>query len=400
MPHVTTLSRAWTARLDGAVYAEPLLVGGLLIVATEQDTVYALDPATGAISWRQHLGTPVPRTDLPCGDIDPLGITGTPVYDARTKKLFVVAELQRAGTISHELFALEVSAGRVVGSRTVDPPGADPRVQQQRAALALAEGRVYVAFGGLYGDCGNYHGYVVGIRTDLIGQLAAFSPLQSVPSAVGGGIWAPSGPVIDASSSLYVALGNGRTSPPYDLSDSVIELSPTLGLRDYFAPSGWALDNASDLDLGSTSPALAGSYVYADGKSGTAYLLRTGGLGHIGGQLASASVCRAFGGDAVVGTRIFVPCTDGIRAVDVGSGKIEIIWHAAVPSATGPPVVGGGAVWSIGIEDGVLYALNQRTGSLIASVKVGDVEHFATPTLWDGFAFIPTASGLVAVRGD
>src|SRR5271165_1195449 len=80
-PDPQHFTHAWTAQLDGAVYAEPLVVGGDIIAATEADTIYALDARSGQIAWHVNIGTPVPLADLPCGDIDPLGITGTPVYD-------------------------------------------------------------------------------------------------------------------------------------------------------------------------------------------------------------------------------------------------------------------------------------------------------------------------------
>src|SRR5262245_54806176 len=67
---VTRLASAWRATLDGAVYGQPLIVGGMLLAATEHDTVYGLDPATGAVRWKSHLGTPVPKRDLPCGNIN------------------------------------------------------------------------------------------------------------------------------------------------------------------------------------------------------------------------------------------------------------------------------------------------------------------------------------------
>ena len=76
--------------LDGAVYASPIVAGQVVIVATENDSVYGFS-ATGAQRWQVHLGTPTPRSDLPCGDIDPLGITGTPFYDDAAGTVFVVA---------------------------------------------------------------------------------------------------------------------------------------------------------------------------------------------------------------------------------------------------------------------------------------------------------------------
>ena len=105
-----TLSRAWTTTLDGPVYGQPLIVGGRVFAATENDTVYALDAATGATAWSAHVGTPVPRSALPCGDIDPLGITSTMVYDPATNLLFALAE--RTGA-RHILVSIDATSGQV-----------------------------------------------------------------------------------------------------------------------------------------------------------------------------------------------------------------------------------------------------------------------------------------------
>ncbi|HAW10488.1 MAG TPA: hypothetical protein DCX12_05355, partial [Chloroflexi bacterium] len=90
-PALTSLATKWSAQLDGAVWAEPIVVGDNVIVATENDTLYALNPLTGGVVWQDHVGTPVPQADLPCGNIFPLGMTGTPAYDAATQSIFVVA---------------------------------------------------------------------------------------------------------------------------------------------------------------------------------------------------------------------------------------------------------------------------------------------------------------------
>src|SRR5205823_15076588 len=75
------LDVSWQVHLDGAVYGQPLLVGTMVIAATENDSLYALDQATGRVIWRRHVGTPVPLSALPCGNTDPPGITGTPAHD-------------------------------------------------------------------------------------------------------------------------------------------------------------------------------------------------------------------------------------------------------------------------------------------------------------------------------
>src|SRR5215467_4812355 len=109
-PPAGPLSIAWTRRLDGAVYGQPLVIGGLVIAATEGDSIYGLDRATGRVRWRAHVGTPVPLASLPCGNIDPLGITGTPVYDPAAKLVYAVAET--AG-YHHVLVGVWVASGHV-----------------------------------------------------------------------------------------------------------------------------------------------------------------------------------------------------------------------------------------------------------------------------------------------
>ncbi len=400
-PPIGTLTTAWTAALDGAVYAEPLMVGGLVIAATENDSVYALQPTSGKVAWRRSLGTPVPRSQLPCGNIDPLGITSTPVYDSASGRLFVAAERLVNGTaVKHVLYALDPATGKVLGSRGLDPKNVQADVEQQRSGLAIGSGFVYVAFGALAGDCGPFHGMVVAVPTSMSGKKHTYIATKYEPSAVEGGIWATPGPTVDAKGHVFVAVGNGTTTDPFDYSDSVLRLSAgKVGLQDYFAPSTWKSDNASDLDLGSQGATFVGSYVYADGKRGTAYLLDQASLGHIGGELTSATVCASFGGTAVVQSTVYVPCTDGLRAVSTANGDISVLWRAAATSAKGPPVVGGGAVWSVAWSAATLYALDPSTGATLQSISTGSVPHFATPMLSGGMAFVGTLTGVVAISG-
>ena len=168
-PH--SLSKIWNIQLDGSVYAEPLVVNKLVIVATEGDSLYALNPNTGSIQWHTNVGTPVPQSSLPCGDIDPLGITGTPVYDPATGLVFAVAEVSGP---AHILVGLDAKTGQVKVRRLVDTDGMDPRAHQQRPALALANGMVYIAFGGLDGDCSDYIGRVVASHTNGQGPLLVY----------------------------------------------------------------------------------------------------------------------------------------------------------------------------------------------------------------------------------
>ncbi len=391
-PDPQRLTNLWQQSLDGAVYAEPLVVNGRVIAATENDTLYALDPRTGQVQWRTSVGTPVPISDLPCGNIDPLGITGTPVYDPQTGLVFAVAEIQGP---AHILVGVDVNTGQIKVRRSVDPPGANPQVHQQRAALALYQGRVYVAFGGLFGDCGDYHGLVVASRTDGTGDLLVYQ----VPTSREGGIWAPPGPVIDAQGNLYVTVGNGEaTHGDWDHSDSVLRLSPTLQLEDGFAPQSWQSDNASDADLGSMAPVLLpNGLIYADGKSGQGYLLRADHLGGVGGQIQTLSLCSAYGGAAVSDQFFVIPCSSGLRQLKIASGPRVVPGWQAPQQITGSPIIGGQTIYSLDPGGGVLYALDATTGKVKATLSVGKTSRFATPTLSQGSLFIGTLQGVVAV---
>ena len=391
VPNPTRLTTLWQRQLDGAVYAEPLAVGGRVLVATENDTLYALDARTGRVQWRVSVGFPVPRSALPCGNINTLGITGTPVYDPRTGLVFVVAEIKGP---THVLVGVDVKTGNPRVRRSVDPPGIDPSVHQQRGALALAGNTVYVPFGGLYGDCGPYHGLIVASRTDGAGPLLTFQ----VPTTREGGIWAPPGPVMDTQGQLYVSVGNGAaTRGTWDHSDSVLRLSPTLRLEDGFAPTSWPSDNAGDLDLGSMGPVLLpGGLLYANGKSGQGYLLRANHLGGVGGQIQTLAPCSSYGGAAVSGQLLFIPCTDGLLELKIASGSRLVSGWRAPEAVNGSPVIGGQTVYSLD-TGGILYALNAATGHVRATISVGPTSRFATPTLSQGRIFIGTLGGITAV---
>jgi outer membrane protein assembly factor BamB len=392
LPDPQRLAPDWSTALDGAVYAEPLVVGGHLLVATENDTVYSLDARTGQIEWHTNIGQPAPRAALPCGNIDPLGITGTPVYDSAGGLLFAVGEVSGP---AHVLVGIDARTGEVRVRRPADPPGMEPRAHQQRAALALSQGMVYVAYGGLFGDCGNYHGWVVAARTDGSGPLLGYQ----VPTNREGGIWAPAGPALDAAGRLFVSVGNGsELSGAWDHSDSVLRLSPLLQLEDGFAPAQWQQDNRGDADLGSLGPVLLpDGLIFIAGKAGIGYLLHAGALAGVNGQALSQTVCHAYGGAAVVGSTAFIPCTEGLQQIQVGPGaSLTLGWQEA--RAPGSPVVGGHTVYTLD-RGGTLYALDIATGQVRATVAVGATSRFATPTLFENRIFIGTLTGVVAVIG-
>jgi outer membrane protein assembly factor BamB len=363
---VDTGRPTWTSvKLDGSLYGEPLEFGGRVFVATENDTVTALSAATGAVVWSTHLGAPVSASSLPCGDIEPtVGITGTPVIDKGRSEIFVVADEEIGGRPAHTLVGLSTSTGATEMTEDVDPPGANPSALLQRTGLTLDSGRVVFGFGGNYGDCSSYRGWVVGV--------------------------------------IFVGVGNGSVTTSrhaYDNSDSVLDLSPSLQLEQFFAPSSWASDNAHDLDLSMEPILLANGQVVIAGKARIVYLLDRGHLGGIGGQEASLSaVCSddVDGGGAILGTTVFLPCLTGIVAVDVGASPPGLRQAWSSGRGGGPPIVAAGLVWTIG-QDGSLYGLDPATGSVRQQADIGaPANHFPTPSVGDGLLVAPSADRVVA----
>jgi len=184
----------------------------------------------------------------------------------------------------------------------------------------------------------------------------------------------------------------GRTGRPRTKVRSRPDAAPAQAVREIVRdlPAGdWIRHRVTEGEKGPRE--------YEFAKSGTGYVLRQGELGGIGGEVASAPVCPAFGGTAQSGATLYVPCTSGLAQVQVSaSGSIRVAWQSA-SGANGPPVVGGGTVWSIDLARGELVALAPSTGQPLAHLAVGPVLHFASPTLWNGQVFVGTDSGVTAI---
>ena len=402
---VDTGSRAWTsAALDGEIYGEPLVSAGRVYVATENNTVYALSAATGAVAWSHHLATPVPSGSLPCGDIAPtVGITGTPVIDPARGEIFVVADEVAGGRPAHVLTGLSTSTGQIEMTRDVDPPGADTTALLQRTGLTLAGGRVVFGFGGNDGDCATYRGRVVAVP-EAGGAPAMFTVDAKVGQSQGAVWMGGAAPAVDAQGDVWVSVGNGsvyQASRGYDNSDSVLDLSPSMRLLQYFAPADWAADNSRDLDMSAEPVLLPGGQVLVAGKSPTAYLLNGAHLGGIGGQLASlASACNGdiAGGGAAVGRTVYLPCVRGMGAGAAATSPpgLRLLWRSG--TGGGPPIVAGGLVWTISLT-GTLYGLDPQTGQVRQQATIGAVaNHFPTASVGAGLLLAPAANRVVAFR--
>jgi hypothetical protein len=302
--------------------------------------------------------------------------------------------------VEHVLFGVDLRSGQVRGQRRVDAPGSEPATELQRGALLLANGMIYIPYGGNFGDCGQYLGRVVGVPVAGDGPEVDFA----VPTTREGGIWAPSGPAALPGGDILVTTGNGEAvGGVWDHSDSILRLSPQLRLVDGFAPAGWAQENSVDADLGSTGPVLlpGARRVVAAGKGGGVYLADVDALGGVGGQLDRLELCHSYGGAATTqgqggGAVVYLPCTEGLLQVLVGADDRMTRGWQADGAVTGSPVVVGTTVWSVQ-QDGTLDGLDSATGRVVATVPVGAATRFATPAVSGAAMFVPTRDGVTAV---
>jgi outer membrane protein assembly factor BamB len=390
-PAFTGVTQQWTSTaLDGQIYAEPLVVGTTVYVATEGNSIYALNDNTGAVMWKANIGAPV-TSGFGCGNINPVGITSTPVIDTTNNILYAVGVL---APIHDVMVAVNLSTGAILWQRTIDPATMDPTVQGTRGALALSGGNVYVPFGGRWGDCGSYNGWVVAVPANSAGTGAI---LSAKLTGHGGGIWAPSGPAVDsATGNVFVTTGNTFSTTTFDYGETVLKLSPTLTVLDYFAPTDWAALNSGDTDVGSIGPAILGNgWIFQTGKAGDGYLINQGNMGHVSAPAFGAHVCpgqtadAVFGGVAYAAPYVYVPCTNGLVALNVNTTanppSFTMAWQGAAGEA---PIVAGGLVWTID-RAGSLLGLNLTTGATTYNFALASATaHFATPATGDGRIYV------------
>ena len=255
---VDTTARAWTSpALDGHLYGEPLVSGGEVFVATENDTVYALSASTGAVTWTTHwrpgagVGPPVRRYLARRGHHGYAGDRPGTGRDLRGGR--------RAGERSGGAHA---GRPRHEYRQGGDDPGRRPRrgdtaALLQRTGLTLDAGQVVFGIGGNFGDCASYRGRVVAVP-ETGGTPAYFTVDSAAGDSPGSGVDGRRGTNGRHERAHLGHRGNGSvhsSGQAYDDSDSALELSSSLQLLGYFAPSNWPQNNAADLDL-SVAPAL------------------------------------------------------------------------------------------------------------------------------------------------
>ena len=321
----STFGKLFSCPLDGYAYAEPLYVPNLVIpgsgahnvifVATEKDSVYAFDAGASPCVplWRTSLipagsqAVPTPNMDITSTDIIPfVGITGTPVISTSTSALYAVAMTSSPGAVpayDERLYALDLATGQPkiqpAGMQVNTPPSQtttfEALLENQRAALLLDNGVVYIAFGSFHGH-GEYHGWLFGYDSASLQQTGIF---DFTPNATQGGIWqSGGGPSADASHNVFVLTGDG----PFDAnrggmsySDSFLRLAigaAGLSVSDYFTPCDQATLQTAALDFGASAAVLlpdsAGSVsqphlAVGGSKSGSLYVMNRDNPGQFTG---------------------------------------------------------------------------------------------------------------------
>ncbi|MGA2814297.1 MAG: chitobiase/beta-hexosaminidase C-terminal domain-containing protein, partial [Candidatus Acidiferrum sp.] len=308
--------KLFSVGVDGNVFAQPLylanayIAGGthnVLYVATEHDSVYAIDADTGIVYAQVSLipagGSTVNSiTDLNCTDIVPeVGITGTPVIDPTSGTLYVVAKSKVSGTIVQYLHALDTGtlgekfSGPIKIQASVAGTASDgngstvsfiPVDENQRAALLLENGHVVIGWSA-HCDNGPWHGWVMSYNAATLSQEAVFN---ASPNGSAGGVWMSGGGIAaDSTGNLFVPTGNGTWDGTTDFSDSILKLGPPAGgsfpVLDYFTPYDQAALSSNDVDVASGGLVLlptlsSGEQLLAQvGKSGTLLLLNRNNLG-------------------------------------------------------------------------------------------------------------------------
>jgi hypothetical protein len=473
--NVSQFGKLWSYPVTGQVYAQPLHVEGVTIggvarnvlyVATMHNVVYAFDAdSPGAAIWSVSLGPSVPLPTSSLGTTGPcptyqdiqgeIGIMSTPVIDPASGTLYVEAKTFEGGAYIDRIHALDILSGAekmggpvaitasvsgTQGARTLDSLRAN-----QRAALLLSSGRVYVAFAS-YCDSGPYYGWLFAYSAANLAQ----APLvyTSVQDGSQAGIWmSGGGPSADDAGNVYLTTGNGSFNGDTggrNLGNSFIKLNSSLGVLDWFTPYNWANLNSMDADLGSAGALLipGTSLIVSGGKEGKIYLVNANNMGHyLSGS--DSQIVQSFMSSSThlhgspvhwmgpVGALVYVGAeSDFIKGYRLTGGLFATspFTQTAFKSPSGAmpgsilavsanaSAAGSGILWAnMSISQdanhatvpGVLRAFDASNLSIelwnsqqnAARDSFGNLAKFCAPTIANGKVFLGTFSNQVAVYG-
>lgn len=421
-----SFGKLFSREVDGEVYTQPLYVPALetrdknnksqgvrnvIFVGTVHNSVYAFDaddPEANAPLWHVNFGPAVPVVDLgqTCGVYRDMateaGIIGTPVIDAASKTLYVVARNKLADkTYHHRLHALDITTGReklgapIEITATAKGQGAgnvngvlsfNAQIENQRAALLLLRGVVYITWAS-HCDEGPYHGWILGYDAKTLKQVATFN---TTPNGWAGGVWqSGTGMSADAAGNLYMVTGNGTFNLDQpggqDMGDTFIKLGTddikpatgklaSLKLLDWFTPFNQAVMLAEDTDLGSCGALLLHDerLIISGNKKGTMYAVPMAQMGGYNALADSARVQNfaATGGGHLHGTPVYWKSTRGpmiyawgeqdyLKAWKVSVGRVDTTPASQSPFAAPPGMPGGFLSLSAGgdkVGTGIVWA--------------------------------------------
>ncbi len=441
--------------ISGNVYAQPLYVAngpagkGAIYAVTENDNVYALDETTGLPVWQKNMGTPATQSGAGCGNISPIGITGTPAIDlaSRTIVFDAVSADAQGNTATHTMYGLSIDDGaerwHVDVSTLTDEMGRAfaPQPSNARSAILIVNGMAYASWGGYTGDCGNYHGWITGVSVaDGLTVKTYATP------SLAAGLWAPGGPASDGTS-VFAVTGNREplnSSAAWSGGEGVLRLGQTLTFTqqntDFWVPANWMTSlDPQDLDLGGSgalvvdAPSMTPSaLLVAQGKDGKVYLLDRANLGGLGAApLASQAVVGgAFiqsGAFATIGGTTYITLHGYSSAPGIGcpagmsgdlvtlkldaaaANKMTVVW-CANNQGQGSPIItssdgsASALVWTAGAEStNRLHAWDLATGTLVfsgggAGDTFANLRHFTTVLDAHGRLFVGADNKVYAFK--
>lgn len=447
----STFGKLFATTVAGQVYAQPLVVGNTVVVATEEDNVYGLDAQTGAIQWQLSLGPAWPASLANCTDISPdVGVTSTPVYDPAKNEIYVAAVVDNAKDHydpTNYLFGINATSGQkmwqvpIQGAPVNSPTRPfDSLTERQRTGLLLNNGQVYIAYAS-YCDYKPYVGVVAAVSTTTH-DLTMWSDESGLTDDQGG-IWQSGGGLMsDGSNRIFLASGNGvspppgpGTAPPQALGDAVIRLAMqsngTMAAQDFFSPVNAPTLNTQDLDVSSSGPialpfgAATFPHLLIEGtKDGRLFVLNRDSLGGRGTSTDNvvsvngpyngtwahpAAFAGANGNDFIY----YLGLGDYLRALkfNTTTAKFTDAFDSTfrLHYGSGSPVVtsnGGNSasavVWEVDREGATstldAFSAVPTSGHslpLLWSAPIGTAAKFTTPATDHGRVYVATADGAV-----
>lgn len=450
---------SWT--VDGIVFTQPLYVRSsstnLVIVCTLANTIFAFNadqPGTSAV-WSSNFGTGRGGWANNSSVAQQLyassfGIIGTPVADPVGGFLYVITSNTTPNYILHKLSlssgADAVSpvtiSGSVVGTGSPGDPTSGPNLlfsaseTNDRCGLALSPDKstVYVATSGGSADAINppWHGWIFAYATSNLAQTAAFN---TTPNANGASIWmSGAAPAVDSSGNIYVLTGSqGNWDGLTAFADSMLKLSPSLVLLDWFTPANHASLDPNDIDFGAGRVMLmpGSTQAFGAGKDFNVYGVQTGCMGHLQGSTGcilstfmtlvggtGSKFSGSYGG-VVTDSLLFLPTTAGsIYEFSCPSGFCNDMPVHTQTNSYGFPGPAQMSVSSNGDSNLILWVVTAATSSFTATAAgtlraldstltelwnsgstLGTMAKFVSPTVVNGRVFVPTNNNILQVYG-